>query len=31
VKIVCESLPLVFPHSFDGATAINRFRGAAMR
>lgn len=29
VKIVCESLPLVFPHSFDGATAINRFRGAA--
>lgn len=29
VKIVCESLPLVFPHSFDGATAINRFRDAA--
>ncbi len=29
LKIVAESLPLVFPHSFDGATAINRFRGAA--
>ncbi len=28
VKIVAEALPLVFPHSFDGATAINRFRGA---
>ena len=29
VKIVAEALPLVFPHSFDGATAINRFRDAA--
>lgn len=29
VKVVAESLPLVFPHSFDGATAINRFREAA--
>ncbi len=31
VKIVPEALPLVFPHSFDGATAINRFRGALVR
>lgn len=30
VKIVREALPLVFPHSFDGAVAINRFRDAAM-
>jgi len=30
VKIVAEPLPLVFPHSFDGATAINRFRGAVV-
>lgn len=29
VKVVAEALPLVFPHSFDGATAINRFRAAA--
>ncbi|MEM7249981.1 MAG: thiamine pyrophosphate-dependent enzyme [Pseudomonadota bacterium] len=28
VKVVVESLPLVFPHSFDGATSMNRFRGA---
>ena len=30
VKIVAESLPLVFPHSFDGAVAINRFRNAVL-
>ncbi len=30
VKIVPEALPLVFPHSFDGVTAINRFRGAIL-
>jgi thiamine pyrophosphate-dependent acetolactate synthase large subunit-like protein len=29
VRIVAEELPLAFPHSFDGATAINRFRAAA--
>ena len=29
IKIVAESLPLVFPHSFDGVTAVNRFRDAA--
>ena len=29
VKTVAEALPLVFPHSFDGATAMNRFRAAA--
>ena len=29
IKIVTEQLPLVFPHSFDGVTAINRFREAA--
>jgi thiamine pyrophosphate-dependent acetolactate synthase large subunit-like protein len=29
VKIVNESLPLVFPNTFDGATAINQFREAA--
>ena len=29
VKIVAEALPLVFPSTFDGATAINEFRGAA--
>ena len=28
IKIVAEALPLVFPYSFDGAMAINRFRGA---
>ena len=28
IKIVAEALPLVFPYSFDGATAMNRFRGA---
>lgn len=28
-KISAEALPLVFPHSFDGATAVNRFREAA--
>jgi thiamine pyrophosphate-dependent acetolactate synthase large subunit-like protein len=30
IKIVAEELPLVFPHSFDGVTAINRFRDAAI-
>lgn len=30
VKIVAEALPLAFPHSFDGATAINRFRSAVL-
>ena len=29
VKIAAEALPLAFPHSFDGVTAINRFRDAA--
>ena len=29
LKIVSEPLPLIFPHSFDGAIAINRFRDAA--
>ena len=28
IKIVAEALPLVFPYSFDGATAMNRFRDA---
>ena len=28
IKIVVEALPLVFPYSFDGAMAMNRFRGA---
>ena len=30
VKIDAEALPLVFPHSFDGASAMNRFREAAL-
>ena len=30
VKIQAEALPLVFPHSFDGVTAINRFRENAV-
>ena len=30
VKIVAEALPLVFQHSFDGVTAINRFRTACI-
>lgn len=29
VKIEAEDLPLVFPDTFDGATAMNRFRDAA--
>lgn len=29
VKIVAEPLPLVFPDTFDGALAMNRFRDAA--
>ena len=29
IKIIAEELPLVFPYSFDGVTAINRFRDAA--
>ena len=28
IKIAAEALPLVFPYSFDGAIAMNRFRGA---
>ena len=28
IKIVAEALPLGFPYSFDGAMAMNRFRGA---
>ena len=31
VKVVAETLPPVFPHSFDGATAIGRFRDAALK
>ena len=31
LKIIKEALPLVFPHSFDGVTAVNRFRDAATR
>jgi thiamine pyrophosphate-dependent acetolactate synthase large subunit-like protein len=30
VKIDREALPLAFPHSFDGVTAINRFRDAVL-
>ena len=30
VKIDVESLPLVFPYSFDGAVALNRFRSAVL-
>ena len=29
-KVIAETLPLVLPDSFDGVTAINRFRDAAM-
>ena len=29
VKVVAEALPLVFPNTFDGVTAMNRFRDAA--
>ena len=29
VKVHAESLPLAFPHSFDGAVAVTRFRDAA--
>ena len=31
VKVDPEGLPLVFPHSFDGAVAFNRFQDAATR
>lgn len=31
LKIVKEALPLVFPHSFDGVTAFNRFQDAATK
>ncbi len=31
LKVHAEPLPLVFPPSFDGVTAINRFREAAQR
>lgn len=30
VKVIAESLPLVFPYSFDGVTAMNRFRAAVL-
>jgi hypothetical protein len=30
IKIAAEKLPLVFPHSFDGVTALNRFRAAVL-
>jgi len=30
VKVIAETLPLVFPESFDGVTAVNRFRNAAI-
>ena len=30
IKVQAEKLPLVFPHSFDGVTAINRFRQAVI-
>lgn len=30
-KVVAEALPLAFPPTFDGVTAINRFRDAAIR
>ena len=30
IKIEAEALPLAFPHSFDGAVAINRFRDAVL-
>lgn len=31
VKVVSETLPLAFPHSFDGATAIDRFRDTILK
>ncbi|NKC11744.1 MAG: aldehyde dehydrogenase [Gammaproteobacteria bacterium] len=31
VKVAAQALPLVFPHSFDGVTAINRFADAIQR
>ena len=31
VRVAAETLPLVFPHSFDGAAAIDRFRAASSR
>ena len=30
VKVAIERLPLSFPYSFDGVTAVNRFRGAVL-
>ena len=30
IKIEAEALPLAFPHSFDGAVAINRFQNAVL-
>ncbi len=30
VKIAVEKLPLIFPDSFDGVTALNRFRDAVL-
>ena len=29
IRVAAETLPLVFPHSFDGAAAIDRFRAAS--
>jgi thiamine pyrophosphate-dependent acetolactate synthase large subunit-like protein len=29
-KVDAEELPLAFPHSFDGATSLNRFRDAVL-
>ena len=31
VRVAAETLPLAFPHSFDGAAAIDRFRAASSR
>ena len=30
IKIEAEALPLAFPHSFDGAVAINRFQNVVL-
>jgi thiamine pyrophosphate-dependent acetolactate synthase large subunit-like protein len=30
IKVEAEALPLAFPHSFDGAVAINRFKDAVL-
>lgn len=31
VKIAAESLPLAFPYSFDGVSAMDRFRASALK